>query len=111
MVTEVVSFDTTLYGPASTLLGIERAAHDAGCAVSVSSLRSINRATVLAAIQQLRDQGVDGVAGIAPRQAGVDALLPSAGPVRDTGPAPPGTDVTSQSRTDGSSRACTSDPA
>jgi DNA-binding LacI/PurR family transcriptional regulator len=26
----VVSFDTTLYGPASTLFGIERAAHEAG---------------------------------------------------------------------------------
>ena len=70
----VVSFDTTLYGPASTLLGIEQAAHDAGYAVSVSSLRSLNRGTVLAAIQQLRDQGVDGVAVIAPVRAGVDAL-------------------------------------
>jgi DNA-binding LacI/PurR family transcriptional regulator len=70
----VVSFDTTLYGPASTLLGIEQAAHDAGYAVSVSSLRSLNRATVLAAIQRLRDQGVDGVAVIAPLRAGVDAL-------------------------------------
>jgi DNA-binding LacI/PurR family transcriptional regulator len=70
----VVSFDTTLYGPASTLLGIERAAHDAGYGVSVSSLPSLNRATVLAAIQQLRDQGVDGVAVIAPLRAGVDAL-------------------------------------
>ena len=70
----VVSFDTTLYGPASTLLGIELAAHDAGYAVSVSSLRSLNRGTVLAAIQQLRDQGVDGVAVIAPLRAGVDAL-------------------------------------
>ena len=70
----VVSFDTTLYGPASTLLGIERAAHDAGYGVSVSSLRSLNRGTVLAAIQQLRDQGVDGVAVIAPLRAGVDAL-------------------------------------
>ena len=70
----VVSFDTTLYGPASTLFGIERAAHDAGYAVSVSSLRSLNRGTVLDAIQQLRDQGVDGVAVIAPLQAGVDAL-------------------------------------
>jgi DNA-binding LacI/PurR family transcriptional regulator len=70
----VVSFDTTLYGPASTLLGIEQAAHDAGYAVSVSSLRSLNRETVLAAIQQLRDQGVDGVAVIAPVRAGVDAL-------------------------------------
>ena len=70
----VVSFDTTLYGPASTLFGIQQAAHDAGYAVSISSLRSLNRDTVLAAIQQLRDQGVDGVAVIAPLRAGVDAL-------------------------------------
>jgi len=70
----VVSFDTTLYGPASTLVGIEQAAHDAGYAVSVSSLRSLNRETVLAAIQQLRDQGVDGVAVIAPLLTAVDAL-------------------------------------
>src|SRR5205085_4863152 len=55
----VVSFDTTLYGPASTLVGIERAAHDAGYGVSVSSLSALNRGTVLAAIQQLRDQGGD----------------------------------------------------
>jgi DNA-binding LacI/PurR family transcriptional regulator len=70
----VVTFDTTLYGPASTLLGIEQAAHDAGYGVSVTSLRSLNRHTVLAAIQHLRDQGVDGVAVIAPQRAGVDAL-------------------------------------
>jgi DNA-binding LacI/PurR family transcriptional regulator len=70
----VVSFDTTLYGPASTLLGIEQAAHDAGYGVSVSSLRTPNRATVLASIQQLRDQGVDGVAVIAPLRTSVDAL-------------------------------------
>ncbi|HEX6278218.1 MAG TPA: LacI family DNA-binding transcriptional regulator [Polyangiaceae bacterium] len=70
----VVTFDTSLYGPASTLLGIEQAAHDAGYAVSISSLRSLNRETVVLAIEQLRDQGVDGVAVIAPLRAGVDAL-------------------------------------
>jgi DNA-binding LacI/PurR family transcriptional regulator len=70
----VVTFDTTLYGPASTLLGIEQAAHDAGYAVSISSLRSLNRDTVLSAIEQFRDQGVDGVAVIAPLRAGIDAL-------------------------------------
>jgi len=70
----VVSFDTTLYGPASTLFSIQQAAHDAGYAVSISSLRSINRESVLSAIEQLRDQGVDGVAVIAPLRAGVDAL-------------------------------------
>jgi DNA-binding LacI/PurR family transcriptional regulator len=70
----VVTFDTTLYGPASTLLGIEQAAHDAGYAVTISSLRSLNRGTVLDAIRKLRDQGVDGVAVIAPLRAGADAL-------------------------------------
>src|SRR3954451_18973511 len=34
----VVSFDTTLYGPASTLYGIERAAHDAGYFITIASL-------------------------------------------------------------------------
>ena len=33
----VVTFDTTLYGPASTLVGIERAAHAAGYFVSIVS--------------------------------------------------------------------------
>jgi len=71
----VVSFDTTLYGPASTLLGIEEAAHDRGYAVSIASLRSLNRASVVSAVQRLRDQGVDGVVVIAPQRAAVDALL------------------------------------
>lgn len=70
----VVSFDTTLYGPASTLFSIQQAAHGAGYAVSIASVRSITRDTVLAAIEQLRDQGVDGVVVIAPVRAGVDAL-------------------------------------
>jgi DNA-binding LacI/PurR family transcriptional regulator len=70
----VVSFDTSLYGPAATLFGIERAAHEAGYAVSVASLRALNRSTIVAAIQQLRDVGVDGVAVIAPTLAGRDAL-------------------------------------
>ena len=70
----VISSDTTFYGPASTLFGIERAAHDAGYAVIVSSLRSVNRGLVLETVQRLRDQGVDGVAVIAPLRAGVDAL-------------------------------------
>src|SRR6266436_1407086 len=71
----VVSFDTTLYGPASTMLGIEEAAHDRGYAVSIASLRSLNRESVVGAVQRLRDQGVDGVVVIAPQRAAVDALL------------------------------------
>ena len=70
----VVASDTTQYGPASTVLGIEQAAHESGYAGSVSSVRSVTRTTVLGAIQHLRDQGVEGVAVIAPHRAGADAL-------------------------------------
>jgi DNA-binding LacI/PurR family transcriptional regulator len=71
----VVSFDTTLYGPASTLFGIERAAHDAGYFMIVASLRSLDRASVTEAVERLRDQGVDGILVIAPQDDAVDALL------------------------------------
>jgi DNA-binding LacI/PurR family transcriptional regulator len=63
----VVSFDTTLFGPASTLLGIERAAHRAGYFVSISSLRALDRSSVLNAVDGLRTQGVDGILVIAPQ--------------------------------------------
>src|SRR4051795_11493842 len=42
----VVSFDTTLYGPASTLFGIERAAHSNGYFVSIVSVTSLDRESV-----------------------------------------------------------------
>src|SRR6478736_2487750 len=57
----VVSFDTTLYGPASTLFGIERAAHEAGYFIMVASLKALDRASVVQAIERLRVQGVDGI--------------------------------------------------
>ncbi|KYF70322.1 LacI family transcriptional regulator [Sorangium cellulosum] len=71
----VVSFNTTLYGPASTLLGLEEAAHDAGYGVSIASLRSLSRAPVVEAVQRLCDQGADGIVVIAPQRSAVDALL------------------------------------
>ncbi len=70
----VVSFDTTLYGPASTLLGVEEAAHDAGYGVSIASLKELSRGPVVTAVQRLRDQGVDGIVVVAPQRAAVDAL-------------------------------------
>src|SRR5690348_1366718 len=57
----VVSFDTTLYGPASTLFGIERAAHEAGYFIIVASLKALDRASLADAVERLRRQGVDGV--------------------------------------------------
>src|ERR1700753_2357920 len=38
----VVTFDTTLYGPATTLYGIERAAHEAGYFIIVASPETPN---------------------------------------------------------------------
>ena len=70
----VVSFDTTLYGPASTLLGIAEAAHDAGYVLSIASLKVLNRASVLAAVERLRRQGVDGIIIVAPQKSAVDAI-------------------------------------
>ncbi len=71
----VVCFDTSLYGPASTLLGIERAAHDAGYATSMASLQSIDRASVLGAMQRLEGQGCEGIIFLAPQKTAIQALL------------------------------------
>jgi DNA-binding LacI/PurR family transcriptional regulator len=71
----VVSFDTTLYGPASTLYGIERAAHEAGYSITIASLERLDRPAVLEAIDRLREQGVEGIMVIAPQESGARALL------------------------------------
>jgi len=71
----VVSFDTTLFGPASTLLGIEQAAHGAGYAITIGSLQSFSRSSVLGAVQRLQNQGAEGIIVIAPQKSAVNALL------------------------------------
>ncbi|WP_197319330.1 LacI family DNA-binding transcriptional regulator [Saccharomonospora sp. NB11] len=70
----VVGFDTSLYGPASTLAGLEQAAHRAGYFVSVASLRAPDGDAVQQALQRLTSQSVEGVVVIAPQRATVDAL-------------------------------------
>ena len=57
----VVSFDTTLYGPASTLFAIEQAAHAADYFITIVSLPALDRVSVRNAIERLRVQGVDGI--------------------------------------------------
>ena len=71
----VVSFDTTLFGPASTLYAIERAAHDAGYFITIVSLEALDRASVLSAVERLRMQGVDGILVIAPLEGAGEALV------------------------------------
>lgn len=70
----VVSFDTTLYGPASTLSGIEDAARTAGYFVSVASLRSMTVASIGEAVERLAAQAVDGIMVIAPHTFVAEAL-------------------------------------
>jgi DNA-binding LacI/PurR family transcriptional regulator len=79
----VVCFDTTLYGPASTLNGIERAAEEAGYAVSIASLRRITAEAVREAVQRLVDQLVEGLVLIAPQSSAASAFqaLPTNLPV------------------------------
>ncbi|MEW9533269.1 LacI family DNA-binding transcriptional regulator [Microbispora sp. NPDC049125] len=70
----VISFDSTLYGPASTVYGIEQAARDAGYFVSIVSLRTIDKAGVDDAIDYLAEQGVDGIVVVAPQRSAAQAL-------------------------------------
>jgi DNA-binding LacI/PurR family transcriptional regulator len=79
----VVSFDTTLYGPASTLFAIEQAAHAAGYFLSIVSLLALDRTSVLGAIERLRVQGVDGILVITAHEGAAEALvnLPTGVPI------------------------------
>ena len=70
----VVSFDTILYGPASTLLGIERAARAAGYGVSIVTLERVDHTGMVSALDSLADQSVAGVVVIAPQTAAAAAL-------------------------------------
>jgi DNA-binding LacI/PurR family transcriptional regulator len=71
----VVSFDTTLYGPGSTLFAIEQAAHAAGYFITIVSLLALDRNSVLGAVERLRVQGVDGILVITPQEGAADALV------------------------------------
>jgi DNA-binding LacI/PurR family transcriptional regulator len=70
----VVSMDSTLFGPASTLFGLEQAARAAGYVVSVASVRDLTRESIADAVDRLHRQGVEGVLVIAPHVAAQTAL-------------------------------------
>ncbi|MEU4605284.1 LacI family DNA-binding transcriptional regulator [Kribbella sp. NPDC023972] len=70
----VVSFDTTLYGPASTVYGIEQAARAAGYFISIVSLKTLTAERVVEAVEFLSDQGVDGIVVVAPQRSAARAL-------------------------------------
>ena len=70
----VISFNTTLYGPASMLYGIEQAAKQHDYSVTVAALAALDRRSVLTAVERLRDQSVEGIIVIAPQTTAVAAL-------------------------------------
>jgi DNA-binding LacI/PurR family transcriptional regulator len=57
----VVALGTALYGPASLLIGVERAARDAGYALRVVNTLEGDPAGVAGAVESLLEQGVDGI--------------------------------------------------
>jgi DNA-binding LacI/PurR family transcriptional regulator len=69
----VISFDTTLYGPASMLYGIERAAHP-DYFVGIASLQAFDRRSLTQAVDRFLGQAVAGIIVIAPQSDGVDTL-------------------------------------
>jgi DNA-binding LacI/PurR family transcriptional regulator len=62
----VVALNTTLFGPAALLHGIEEAACDAGFFVSIASPTQLTAEAVRASVHRLMEQSVDGVVIVAP---------------------------------------------
>ena len=62
----VLTISGSLFGPASTLYGVEGAASELGYSVSVVSMRELSAAELRQGVARLVRQGVDGVVVIAP---------------------------------------------
>lgn len=69
----VISFDTTLYGPASMLYGIERALHPEYF-VAVASLPALDRHSLADAVDRFVGSAVAGIIVIVAEASAVDAL-------------------------------------
>jgi len=79
----VVAYDITLFGPAQTLHGLERAAHEAGYATTVTTAEGMSAHALWSALQQVLSRSVDGIVLVAPRYAADDVVsrLPTGIPV------------------------------
>jgi DNA-binding LacI/PurR family transcriptional regulator len=69
----VISFDTTIFGPASMLYGVERAAHP-GYSVVVANVPAPGGTGMLEAVERCLEQAVEGLIVIAPHTAAIAAL-------------------------------------
>ncbi|MFC7531043.1 LacI family DNA-binding transcriptional regulator [Actinoplanes sp. GCM10030250] len=70
----VVARNSTLYGPASMLTEFEQAAADAGFAVSVGSVRELDRSSIASVVDRHLDQRVAGLVVIANTASAAEAL-------------------------------------
>ncbi|MBW6435375.1 LacI family DNA-binding transcriptional regulator [Actinoplanes hulinensis] len=77
----VVARNSTLYGPASMLTEFEQAAADAGFAVSVGSVRELDRSSISAVVDRHLDQRVAGLVVIANVASAAEALAEIPGDV------------------------------
>jgi DNA-binding LacI/PurR family transcriptional regulator len=70
----VVACNPTLFGPASTLFGLEEAARDEGYMISTVTLRRHTPQALAEAVDHLSDWGVEGVVVIVPQREAVASL-------------------------------------
>jgi DNA-binding LacI/PurR family transcriptional regulator len=70
----IITSGSTLFGPSSTMIAVERAARAAGYYVAVASLVTMDVPTVAATISNFVDQSVDGIVAIAP-EAGLAHMI------------------------------------
>ncbi|MDI6100010.1 LacI family DNA-binding transcriptional regulator [Actinoplanes sp. NEAU-A12] len=77
----VVARNSTLFGPATMLSEFEQAAADAGFAVSVGSVRELDRSSISAVVDRHLDQRVAGLVVIANTASATEALAEIPGDV------------------------------
>ncbi|GAA3752730.1 LacI family DNA-binding transcriptional regulator [Micromonospora maritima] len=70
----VVAQNTTLYGPASLLAALEQTAAEEGFAVTVASVRDLDRVSISAAVERHLAHRVAGIVVIAPVESAGEAL-------------------------------------
>lgn len=70
----VLSYDTTLFGPASMLHAVQHAAREMGYTVTLISLKSINPVSVMAGLEEIANLRAEGVVIIAPQGVGQEVL-------------------------------------
>ena len=70
----VLSHDTTLFGPASTLHSVQSAARNNGYRTTIYSLKSEDSESITTGISDLINEGVDGIVIIAPQIRGAKEI-------------------------------------